>query len=307
MKLYTVMSTYNPDEKLLKQIDSIFASSKLSGIRMSIIIRDDGSTSTHAMRILDSINTPDVKIYKENNIGLPGSFFEAMKLTPDDGNYYFFSDQDDIWIQKKVERVLSIMESDKKDNLLYVSRTKLIDDNLNIIGLSKKLPIDVNYHHSIATNIATGCTMCMSNDLFILVSKVTPRYNNIHMHDWWIYIVASFLGNILVDNEPTVLYRQHSNNVVGMKKNKISRFKLRMYRILNKDSKYNKITSQALEIKRLYQTSLSIDKLKLLNDLIYRNDDFFNRIRFFFSSNINANSKLDLIMIKTLMLLGIIN
>ena len=37
------------------------------------------------------------------------------------------------------------------------------------------------------------------------------------MHDWWLALVAILFGELVCINEPTMLYRQHSDNQVGAK------------------------------------------------------------------------------------------
>jgi len=51
-----------------------------------------------------------------------------------------------------------------------------------------------------------------------LVDLATPIPERAVMHDHWIALVASALGNIAVLREPTMLYRQHPGNVVGARK-----------------------------------------------------------------------------------------
>ena len=38
----------------------------------------------------------------------------------------------------------------------------------------------------------------------------------IYFHDWWLYLVVAAFGVVHFDPEPTVLYRQHGGNVLGM-------------------------------------------------------------------------------------------
>lgn len=306
MKLYTIISTFNPDERLITQLESIFYSATSFGVEMNVIVRDDGSTSQESLKLLRNIRFNRVYIHYCQNVGLPGAFFEAMKLIPKDGDYYFFADQDDVWLESKVERTISSLEKSQEDISLYVSKTELVDDNLKKLGESRNLPDLVTYRHSIVANVATGCTMCANRSLFLLVCSNIPNYNKIHMHDWWFYIVASFLGNVIIDNTPTVMYRQHSKNAVGMKGTIISRLKVRVLRVLNSDSKYTKIKSQALEFFNIYKETLSCSQKILLTSIASINQGIIKRFRFVMSSNVKANSRIDSFIIKVLILFGLI-
>ena len=62
------------------------------------------------------------------------------------------------------------------------------------------------------TNVVTGCTVLMNRPL---IDLALPIPKEALMHDWWFALVASRLGSILFLNEATILYRQHSNNVLG--------------------------------------------------------------------------------------------
>ena len=37
-----------------------------------------------------------------------------------------------------------------------------------------------------------------------------------HMHDWWLYLLASAFGNVVFDPEHLVLYRRHQDTVTGL-------------------------------------------------------------------------------------------
>lgn len=39
--------------------------------------------------------------------------------------------------------------------------------------------------------------------------------DGLRMHDWWIALIASAFGRIIYLDEPLLLYRQHTGNVVG--------------------------------------------------------------------------------------------
>ena len=41
------------------------------------------------------------------------------------------------------------------------------------------------------------------------------------MHDWWILINAAHYGEIYVDENVGMFYRQHNNNVIGSPENKM--------------------------------------------------------------------------------------
>ena len=71
-------------------------------------------------------------------------------------------------------------------------------------------------HYLLIQNIVTGCTMMINHALWELaVLPVTG--GRVRMHDGWFALIAAALGRIGFVDEPTMLYRQHSDNVVGAK------------------------------------------------------------------------------------------
>ena len=62
-------------------------------------------------------------------------------------------------------------------------------------------------------NVVTGCTILCNRALLIIIA--IPK--DALVHDWWISLVASVFGNIEFLPWSTMLYRQHSRNVIGAK------------------------------------------------------------------------------------------
>ena len=50
-----------------------------------------------------------------------------------------------------------------------------------------------------------------------LINKALPIPSQALVHDWWIALVASVFGKITYIPRSTILYRQHSNNLIGAK------------------------------------------------------------------------------------------
>ena len=61
-------------------------------------------------------------------------------------------------------------------------------------------------------SVVTGCTAVMNRPLLELSLRMPGEA---FMHDRWIGLLASFMGKSSAVRVPTVLYRQHENNVLG--------------------------------------------------------------------------------------------
>lgn len=98
-KVQVLMSTYNGERFLQEQIESIL---NQSWKNLDILIRDDGSRDQTREILKDySEKYSNVYIFLEENCGVARSFFELLKKS--DADYVAFCDQDDIWMEQKIE------------------------------------------------------------------------------------------------------------------------------------------------------------------------------------------------------------
>lgn len=257
--ILVMLSTYNGEKFLRKQLDSIINQENVS---VYLLIRDDGSTDG-TLQILDeykSLYPHIITIYKGVNIGCARSFRYLMEqanafalFLPD---FYAFCDQDDIWMNDKLERAanaLSIYDSTLPN--LFFSHFKEIDEWGNELYTEDKA-FNFSFGEALIMNPSVGCTqvfnkVCLENSL-----RCNPP--QAILHDWWIYSLCLALsGNVIYDCDALVLYRQHSSNVLGARH--ISRFR-KLYNWLYKknnnlcmhlaESIYNNYGSQMNSVNR---------------------------------------------------------
>lgn len=217
-----LMATYNGEEYIFEQIDSII---KQTFQDWEIFIHDDGSKDNTVNIIRHLIDIYPNKIHLldgPSTGGAKNNFFYLMKKI--DADYVMFSDQDDIWLNDKIEKTLIRMKKIEKNGspCLVYTDLKVVDNNLNII--SEKMSIYQNFNTEkksvgefLCDNNVTGCTVMINRKLKELATKVT-NYEPIIMHDWWLALVAAEFGMISFVEDSTILYRQHGDNSVGAKK-----------------------------------------------------------------------------------------
>ncbi|MFN8575920.1 MAG: glycosyltransferase family 2 protein [Candidatus Sericytochromatia bacterium] len=263
-----LLATYNGEKYLEEQLDSIINQTYKNWF---VIVRDDGSSDL-TLNIIEQFckNYPDKSLFiKDSESNLGPCFNFGKLLTYSTSNYIMFCDQDDIWLENKIELSLSgILKTERiysKDlPILIHTDLKVVDSKLNMISESffelKKLnpELSKNINSIICDNSITGCTMIINKSL---KDKIIINNKNIIMHDWWIAIIACILGKIDVIYEPTILYRQHSNNSIGISNNKKTlREKLKistLSRILNYEEKIQNQTKSFLDV---YEKILNIDR-----------------------------------------------
>lgn len=221
------LATYNGQNYIKQQLNSIISQSYNDWI---IFIRDDNSKDK-TLEILNEYSAIffDKIVVIENNEAINSNSKENFSHILDwinkryKFNYYMFSDQDDVWLDFKIEVCMTHMrELEQKDSVPILVHTDLrvVDQALNILGNSffKYRALNPNLkdiRRLIVQNNVTGCTMLWNNKLNQLIDL-----NNkfVAMHDWWIALTASAFGIIYCINEPTILYRQHASNVIGATK-----------------------------------------------------------------------------------------
>ena len=220
-----LLCTYNGEKNLRQQIDSILNQTYKD---IKLFISDDGSIDSTIDIITDyTVKYPD-KVnriqLKEIHNGACMHFLKALQTQGImDADYVMFSDQDDVWFENKVERTLQTMESisqlsDKP--ILVHCDSVLVNDDLQEIAPSFTRFANMNqrkatFSHLLVQNTVTGAAMMMNKALTEKLQKIPE---NCMMHDHWIALVASALGEIHFIDEPLYYYRQHESNVLGANK-----------------------------------------------------------------------------------------
>lgn len=222
-KVAILMSTYNGERFLDDQIQSII---KQTYDNFELYIRDDGSKDS-TQKIIQKYSDANDNIHFFNgghvkNVGVVRSFMSLLKGT--DADYYMFSDQDDYWKPTKVEHTISVMEAEKDQDQPVCVHTDLqiVDSSLHGNEVMNGDDVWHNFNNLLFCNCVTGCTMMINQALKDKADLDNLDLNHVYMHDWWLALIASYFGKLIYLNEPTILYRQHGDNVVGsMAKNTI--------------------------------------------------------------------------------------
>lgn len=265
-----LLSTYNGSKYLRELIDSIINQTYQN---WQLIIRDDGSKDDTFKIIQGFIKQfPEKIIYIDDqyyNLGPNQSFSKLMEYS--NANYIMFCDQDDIWLNNKIELTIKkmlVLEGKYSDRPLLVhTDLTVVDKDLKIIFNSfwkyqKLNPECKNLNNIIIQNIVTGCSMMINKKLKELAQ---PIPTDAIMHDWWIALVASIYSGIYEIESPSILYRQHNENNIGAKKYSFYYYITRLGKI-NESHKSNiKIIKQAEALLKCYKEILNKKQYKTLN------------------------------------------
>lgn len=229
-KVALVMSTYNGERFLVEQIESLL---QQEGVDLSIFVRDDLSTDSTPV-ILEKYKDKIAIIDNQGiNLGVGNSFMQALYHVGTGYDFYAFCDQDDVWLKDKLLRAMTFLNNPTKPQL-YNSNQELVDENLHSLGLRHQKEIDASSLQILTNNKITGCTMVWNNELQKLLMEPNRRPASevlqVRIHDVWVSMVASLLGEIYYDTESRIKYRQHANNVVGVRtESKLSIWKKKIF------------------------------------------------------------------------------
>jgi len=294
-KVQILLSTYNGDRYLEEQLDSLLNQNYLN---VNILIRDDGSTDKTVSILKEYEGKPKMRIIYRENIGVIESFFDLIKNADKDCEFTAFCDQDDVWEQDKITRAVEML-SEIPDNIpsMYCSRLKIVDENLGFIKISEMPPKGASFENSLVENIVTGCSVVINKAAILLLMREFPKA--ILMHDWWMYQVISGIGQVIYDDQARILYRQHSNNVVGISTNIISEIKTRVTRF-NKNRRNKMKRGQEIELLRIFGNELSKEKRELLSSFIHRPGSFLARIQYALRTKVYRQKMMDDLLMRFL-------
>lgn len=290
-----LMSTYNGQKYIKEQIDSILAQEE---VEVTLLIRDDGSQD-NTMDILNEYEKKyeNVKVYTGNNLGACNSFFDLMKNGDKNALYYAFADQDDVWKKNKLKTAILKLQEYESLPALYCGSYELVNSELEKIGNNSNKKRCSSFGNSLIECIYSGCTGVFNKKLLELTLKQLPKHA--YMHDWWVYMVASAMGQVICDEKPCMLYRQHENNVLGGNSGKIKHI---IRRIKNFKNLCNYVPQQIQEFDSIYHDSLTEEQRQLIQCMVNKNKNPFKRLEIFKRKEIRRNSLVDNLVYKGMFL-----
>lgn len=224
-KVMVLMSTYNGQPYLQEQLDSIY---RQKDVICSVCVRDDGSSDGTCNLLEREQERGALKWYAGSNLGPAGSFWDLLLHAPQ-SEWYAFADQDDVWLEDKLESAIFRMGKEQSVPCLYFGQTQLVDEELNPLK-SVVIHPRLTYGEALMSQFVGGCTMVFNHALREKLLAYIPTY--MRMHDVWIYDVALAIGaNVCFDAVPHILYRQHSSNAVGQMNSVVFRWRERIGRL----------------------------------------------------------------------------
>lgn len=213
------MATYNGAQYIEEQLESI---RKQTCLVDEIVIVDDGSSDSTVEIVRDYANKfPACNIRLEQNtvnLGYKRNFYKALSMCK--GDIVFLCDQDDCWIEDKVEKLSRLLEEHTEIGVISSAfiqmdgagnkqKQKSVYQRKMKNGELVRVPLeDIIFH-----NISQGCSMAMTREILQLF---LAHFDESIPHDWVINVIAGMEKKCYYWNVPLFYYRIHDNNTIGL-------------------------------------------------------------------------------------------
>ncbi len=236
MKVSVCMGTYNGEKYIEEQLESILHQTKTPE---EVILCDDGSTDNTVALIRGFIEQNHLeaswKLYcNQENKGYPGNFYYAMSLCTRE--VVFLADQDDIWQERKIERMCEAMEQEEKCKVLCCKFGLIDEAGSDIHALMSPVKSNGSSRRRKVTVADVfykcewpGMVLCYRNEWYrenVFLQSRIP-------HDFLICAMAAEEDGFVQLDEELAYHRRHGNNAGGEEH--------RITRLLNKQRKLAKI------------------------------------------------------------------
>lgn len=228
MKVSVAMATYNGGKYIEEQLDSIMRQTRKVD---EVVICDDCSKDDTVKIVNEYIQKNKLqdewKIERnKKNLGYGSNFIQAVTKTT--GDIIFFCDQDDIWVDDRVQVMTKLME-ENQGILMLGSEFKPFVSTIDAPSvpsweLAKFKRNDSLEHLKFQSkNIfigCQGCSMCIRRSFF---HQIQPYWYEGWAHDEFVWKLALCLGGAYVYHGITLERRLHSANVTMHKMRDVSK------------------------------------------------------------------------------------
>lgn len=199
-RISIAMATFNGERFLQEQLDSFIAQTRRPD---ELVVTDDCSTDG-TVAILDEFKRTapfDVRIYcNERNLGFAKNFERAISLCA--GDIIFLSDQDDVWLSRKIDASVSAFNSHSEISVV-TNDAILTDGSLN--HKNRTLLRNIRLSGQGNATFITGCCTSIRRTFLDLALPIPPNLS----HDYWINGLADALRCRLILSTPLQLFRRH--------------------------------------------------------------------------------------------------
>lgn len=205
------MAAYNGERFISEQIQSILSQLTLFD---EIVVVDDNSTDG-TIAVVTGVADNRIKLLRHaQNLGVSRSFEDAIRAASNP--IVFLSDQDDVWVEDKVDIILEAFASNP-DVTLIATDTALINSEGELIKASYFGPrgrFSQGFWANWMRNRFGGCTMAFRAAIIDEILPLPHDYDV--LHDLWIGVRNDLARHkTLYIDRPLVLNRRHNSTATG--------------------------------------------------------------------------------------------
>ena len=210
------LAYYNGGKYIRKQLYSILE--QLGPEDEVVLSVDEASDGSAELLEQMARNDHRVRLVEGPGLGVVKNFEYAISACK--GDFIFLSDQDDLWKENKVKKVIKAFEKPEIDVVLHNAEiidgdevlqcgATMFDYRQSSTGLVKNL----------VKNSYVGCCMAFRSRIRPVI---LPIPDSMYMHDYWIGTAGEMLGGTGLLKECLIQYRRHDENVTEMKHGSVS-------------------------------------------------------------------------------------
>lgn len=210
IRVSVCMATYNGALYIRHQLDSIL--SQLDSCDEIVVVDDNSTDDTYA--IVNSYADKRIKLCKnEVRLGHVQNFAKAIASA--NGEFIALSDQDDVWVEGRLDKMLEIAEKSPVLSLIIGDYAE-INEKGELNGRSHRLtasPFSMFRQFILIFTGKTryfGCTFLFRRELKNLILPIPSK---MEAHDIWISMNACIYGYIVHTNQIGLLHRIHGSNL----------------------------------------------------------------------------------------------
>lgn len=134
-------------------------------------------------------NYSNIRLAEGNNLGFIKSFFRLLETA--NAEYYAYCDQDDIWLENKIERAVNqLNQADSTKPNLAFGNSDYYDERMEFIGEGEKHKT-FSFLNSLYECVTQGMTMVINQRAKEMILENIPE--KCLFHDWWTYMICSGL------------------------------------------------------------------------------------------------------------------
>jgi len=279
-----LLATYNGEKYLKQQLDSILSQTYQN---FKIYISDDCSDD-HTLEIIREYQhrhpTKNFYTVNEKNIGYVKNFEKLLKRATEE--YMAFSDQDDIWLENKLELQMQEMLKLEKQ---YKNVACIVHSDLDMIDVEGKIKRESYFQyrsyklkpfkdlgHILGPCGVMGNTMLFNQKL---KNIVLPFPTQLDTHDYWFAVNNEFFGVRKTINKSLVKYRIHKSNV----SNSQNSLQKKQFNLLNRNLQLpNLETNRKFFLSKLLKNIDNLNDRKILEAYINYLNYNGNRLQIYF-------------------------